>query len=160
MSERVAMEDEFGRDAEEDFFAQEDMEDLVGAFGIDFHVGEDFFYGGDGQAGFGEGGFDLRFGGGFVGVEADGGAGRLYVFAVDVDFFGGGEFGESGTKCFGAYEAAEAGAEIFAGDSGGERIGAMELFDAGEDFFASVVVERGGDEEERVGDVFGAVGGD
>ena len=90
MSEGVAVEDEFGRDAEEDFVAQEEMEDLFGAFSIDRNSSEYLLHGGDGEAGFGEGGFDLGFGGGFVFVEADGGAGRFYIFALDVDFLGGG----------------------------------------------------------------------
>ena len=64
MSEGVAMEDEFGSDAEEDFFSKEEMEDLVGAFSIDRNPSEDLFYGGDSEAGFGEGGFDLGFCGG------------------------------------------------------------------------------------------------
>ncbi len=86
--------------------------------------------------------------------------GGFTCFTLHVDFFGGGEFGEGGAESFGAHEAAEAGAKIFAGDSGRERIGAVKLFDAGEDFFAGVFVESGGDEEKWVGYVFGAVGGD
>src|SRR5580704_12958046 len=42
MSEGVAMKDEFGRDAKEDFFAQEEMKNLVGALEIDFYICENF----------------------------------------------------------------------------------------------------------------------
>ena len=55
MSQRVAVEDELGCDAEEDFVTEEKMEDLVGALWVNGDFGEDFFYGGDGEAGFGEG---------------------------------------------------------------------------------------------------------
>jgi hypothetical protein len=90
MSEGVAMEDKFGSDAEEDFVSEEEMEDLVGAFCVDRNSSEDLSYGWDGEAGVGEGGFDLGLCGGLVGVELDGGAGRFYGFTLDVDFFGGG----------------------------------------------------------------------
>src|SRR5579871_3320215 len=161
MSKRVAMENEFGRNAEEDFVAHQEMEDLFGAFSIDRNSSEDFLHGGNGQAGVSEGGFDLGFGGSFVGIEAYGGAGWADIFALDIDFFCNGEIGERCSKCLGTHESSEAGAEIFTGDSGRKRIRAMELFDAGEDFFSGVVVERGCDKEQGIGGGgFGAIGGD
>ena len=79
------------------------MEDLVGALWVDRHLGKNFFHGRNGEACRREGELDLRLGGGFVGVEANGGAGRIYGFSLKIDFLGGGEFGERGAERFGSH---------------------------------------------------------
>src|SRR6267154_2770550 len=159
LGERITMENQVGRHADQDFVAQQDLKDLLRAFGFDRQLTQDLFDCGHRQTCGGERFFDLLLGAGFLSIEIDCGACALNNFALHVELLLGDQGIEGGAKGFGTNALSKTRPQIFARYSRKERVFFVKLFYARINFLLNLVETFLGEEYERLrGDSYHATG--